>query len=334
MLHQIHRAVLTSPGPLPDTILSINVLDGPANDTLSYSRPAFASSAPGNPPITRAFLMPHFAFWAWPLPFVGGFDRATAAINAVEAALLFTKKDPRPVWRGTKRYNSAQYPQMRTCLLETAGSAAWADVQELTWASPDDNSSHGTAGVPGKQRTAAPTATNALMIEDFCRYKYLVHTEGITYSGRFQFLQMCESVVLTPPIAWLQHTTHLVRPLFTSDVPGIRSAGKASWQPSAAEQRAWPRRSSPADANIVFVAPDWSDLKATVDWLESHPNVARGIARRQRQLFVGGGYFSPAAEACYWRGMIRGWSKVAQMEGQDWEQQKGVPWEIFSLGPR
>ncbi len=50
------------------------------------------------------------------------------------------------------------------------------------------------------------------MMEDFCRYKYVIHTEGVTYSGRLQFLQMCASVLLTPPMAWRQHTTHLVRP--------------------------------------------------------------------------------------------------------------------------
>ncbi len=80
------------------------------------------------------------------------------------------------------------------------------------------------------------------------------------------------------------------------------------------------------------MAPDWSDLGDTVKWLEANPRVAEGIANRQRDLFVGGGYLSPAAEACYWRALIRGWSAVAQTDGEGWEAQDGVRWELFSMG--
>jgi hypothetical protein len=51
-------------------------------------------------------------------------------------------------------------------------------------------------------------------------------------------------------------------------------------------------------------------------------------------LFVGRGYLSPAAEACYWRALIRGWEAVARMEGQGWENVNGVPWELFAMGVR
>lgn len=326
-LHQLNRAVLTSPStdpPLPDTILAINVLDGPANDTLSYSRPAYAASTPGNLLVTRAFLMPHFSFWGWPaLPFVGSFAKAAEAVHSLERQLPFRKKDPRPVWRGTKRYNSAQHPQMRTGLLKVAGTASWADVQELAW----KNNGEGNDKASSK-----PVATNALKIEDFCRYKYVLHTEGITYSGRLQFLQLCESVLLTPPMAWLQHTTHLVKPLFSLDLLQDKT-GAPTWVPSDGIKSAWPVHYTATEANTVFVAPDWSDLRATVAWLERHPDVAEGIARRQRALFVDGGYFSPAAETCYWRALIRGWSRVAQTVGPAWVgEPRGVPWELFAMG--
>jgi hypothetical protein len=62
------------------------------------------------------------------------------------------------------------------------------------------------------------------------------------------------------------------------------------------------------------VAPDWSDLESVVGWLENHPRVAEDIAKRQRDLFVGGGYLSPAAKVCHWRALIRGWSKVVEIE--------------------
>lgn len=326
-LHQIYRAVLTSPDPLPNTILSVNIQDGPSDFTLSYSRPAYDPRSPGTPFVSRAFLMPHFSFWAWPLPFVGSFVRAEGAINSLEATLPFSKKDPRVVWRGTKRYKSAHNPHLRVDLLRVTGGVEWADVQTLEW----DAVNNGTG-------TTKKVATNSLMIEDFCKYKYVLYTDGVTYSGRLQFHQMCGSVLLTPPIAWMQHTTHLVKPLFSSDLDfgdanrTWLNGTEKRWVPSEGEQEAWPIHYKPDEANIVFVAPDWSDLEDTVRWLESRPDEAEGIARRQRELFVDGGYFSRAAEACYWRALIRGWSTVCQTDGEGWEDQLGTRWELFSIG--
>ncbi|KAH8902684.1 hypothetical protein BR93DRAFT_947773 [Coniochaeta sp. PMI_546] len=299
-LHQLHRALITSPTPLPDTIFSLNFQDSPFGTSWSYSRPADRSqSSPG----TRNFLMPHFSFWSWPLPFIGSVSRAATAITTIESSLPFGKKIPKAVWRGTTWFNSVHNPRLRQNLLKAAREKTWdwADVEALRW--------------------EAGNASNAIRIEDFCRYRYVVHTEGIAYSGRFQFLQMCGSVTVTTPIVWMQHTTHLVRP----------SGGKKIWMPSERVRKSWPREFAPEEANIVFVAPDWSDLEDTIGWLEDHPHVAEGIARRQREMFVGGGYFSPAAEVCYWRALVRGWAEVVRTEGQGWEGLEGVPFETFAL---
>ncbi|KAL2016380.1 hypothetical protein VTK56DRAFT_3802 [Thermocarpiscus australiensis] len=311
-LHQLHRALITAPSPLPDTIFSLNFQDQPFGTAWAYSRPADPAFRPADPN-ARTFLMPHFSFWAWPLPFIGSMARAARAVADVERAYLkqdnWHRKIPRAVWRGTTWFNSVHSPRLRQALVAAARGRPWADVEPLEWQGNNNN------------------ASNALPIEEFCRYKYVVHTEGVTYSGRFQFLQMCASVVLTPPIMWMQHTTHLVRPLFSSDL-GLKGKG---WTPSEKVRRAWPVHYRPEEANIVFVAPDWSDLGETVAWLEEHPEIAEGIARRQRDLFVGGGYFSPAAEACYWRALVRGWAKMARTEGQGWEETQGVTFEAFSL---
>ncbi|KAL2149137.1 hypothetical protein VTH82DRAFT_8485 [Thermothelomyces myriococcoides] len=311
-LNQLHRAILTSPSPLPDTIFTLNFQDQPFGISWAYSRaadPEFHSKGSN----ARTFLMPHFSFWAWRLPFVGSMGRAAQAISDIEAEYdegRWHQKIAKAVWRGTMWFNSVYNPRMRQDLVAAGRGRAWADIEPLQW--------DGTNG----------NATNALPIEDFCRYKYIVHTEGVTYSGRFQFLQMCASVVLTPPIHWMQHVTHLAKPLFTSD---LDLEGTKGWTPTENVRRAWPVRYKPEEANIVFVAPDWSDLEATVAWLEENPEIAEGIARRQRDLFVGGGYFSPAAETCYWRALLRGWAKVAQTEGQGWEETEGIPFEEFSL---
>ncbi|KAJ9156555.1 O-glucosyltransferase rumi [Pleurostoma richardsiae] len=364
-LAQLHRALLTSPAPLPDAIFALNIQDQPFGTAWTYSRQSYP---PDRGSAARAFLMPHFSFWAWPLPFVGSVGRAAAAAERVEAEYAsFTDKIPRAAWRGTSWYGSVQNPRLRANLLAATKGKEWADVEALVW-----DTGHG-GGVAEEQAPAAGgagagavgaaarkqrTATNAMPIEDFCRYRYVLHTEGITYSGRFQFLQMCASVMITPPIAWMQHTTHLVRPLFSSSLdlepreklaaaqrgrqggeegksgaPGTAEAGiTARWKPSERVRAAWPVQHPPEEANIVFVAPDWSDLEQTVMWLEAHPKVAAGIASRQREMFVGGGYFSPAAETCYWRALVRGWSKVVRTDGESWQGVgEGMRYEEFSL---
>ncbi|OAA63698.1 Lipopolysaccharide-modifying protein [Niveomyces insectorum RCEF 264] len=347
-LHQISRALLTAPfsdemdasSSALDTVFALNVQDQPHGSAWTYSLPAFPAPTAGNAPIGRSFLMPHFAFWAWRPRFIGSMARAAAAVDRLEddrATGTFAKKDPRAVWRGTARFGSAHHPDLRRNLLAATAGRPWADVQELAWLDEDRD------GVVNQQ--AMQDASNALMIEDFCRYKYVVHTEGITYSGRFQFHQLCRSVVLTPPIAWMQHTTHLVKPLFSSDidldldldvtvdvdVDHDLGHNATRWQPTDDEEAAWPH-ARPNEANLVFVAPDWSDLGATVRWLEAHPAVAEGIAARQRSLFADRGYLSPAAEACYWRALLRGWRQVVQFNESALAE--GVPWELYSLTPR
>lgn len=317
--------------------------DQPLGAAFTYTRPAYAAPVASLPHIVRAFLMPHFSFWAWPVPVVGTFSRAARAIDQVEASVSFADKDPRAVWRGTIDFNSVHNPRLRADLVRIAAGKPWADVRPLEWHDgPLGFETDGVSLREGEDKgafssnaTGVAEGTNAMMIEDFCRYKYVLHTEGVTYSGRLQFLQMCASVIITPPMAWLQHTTHLIKPLFSSSL-GLDRYMDWPWDPTEGEKKAWPVRYRPDEANMVFVRPDWSDLGDTVAWLEKHPTVAEGIAKRQRELFVGKGYFSPAAEACYWRALIRGWSKMVQLEGDGWDDlmQQGVEWEIVALGHR
>jgi len=121
------------------------------------------------------------------------------------------------------------------------------------------------------------------------------------------------------------HTTHLMRPLLTST---LDLADPYTGSTVTADR--W--NSYPAsEANIVFVAADWSDLEQTIAYLRANPDVARGIARRQRQLVSDGGYLSPAAEVCYWRALVRGWASVARTEGvEGWVDGEGVRLETFA----
>jgi hypothetical protein len=86
------------------------------------------------------------------------------------------------------------------------------------------------------------------------------------------------------------------------------------------------------DANAIFVKPDWTNLEALIFFLRMHPHIAQRIARNQRDVMVGGGYLSRAAETCYWRALIRGWSKIAVVDEKEWELGEGERFEGWLLG--
>ncbi len=74
-------------------------------------------------------------------------------------------------------------------------------------------------------------------------------------------------------------------------------------------------------------------------WLRAHPDIAMGIAKRQREMIHDAGYLSPAAEACYWRSLINGWSQVVKPIESTWgkmdveglENGEGIRYETFAL---
>src|SRR5687767_3784728 len=193
-LHQLHRALLTSPSPLPNTTLTLSAHDVSSASTIAFARPLVSPSQ------KRILPMPHFSFWSWPLPFIGSLPSAARRIAEIEDEVDFESKDARAVWRGTRWFNNGagMNARGRQELLKVANGKNWADVEALQW------------------ETNSEDASNALRIEDSCKRKYIVHTEGFGYSGRLQFHQLCASVILSPPLEWMQHTSHLIRPVFSS----------------------------------------------------------------------------------------------------------------------
>jgi hypothetical protein len=93
---------------------------------------------------------------------------------------------------------------------------------------------------------------------------------------------------------------------------------------------ALPTVSSYEDANAIYVDPDFSNLEGVVKFLDKHPEISKRIARNQRNLMVGGGYLSLAAETCYWRALIRGWGEVAVVT-EEWGSDIGERYETWLL---
>ena len=163
---------------------------------------------------------------------------------------------------------------------------------------------------------ATNIAQNLLGMEDHCAYMFVVQTEGNTYSGRLKYLLNCESIVIAHELKWVEHYHHLLD------------------------------SSSNLEQNYIQVKRDFSDLQQVIEKYVNNPDArfeAENIAANARAIFRER-YLTPAANACYWRQLIREWSKVQGFHTDFWhtvEVQKGdetvtkrkprgVPFESFA----
>lgn len=173
---------------------------------------------------------------------------------------------------------------------------------------------------------------NALAIEEFCRYKYVVYSEGVTYSGRLPYHQACGSVLITAPLGWLTHTAWWMRPIEARDLLGA-FGGREDGRRDGVREGAAALLATVSDwreANAVYVSPGFGDLDEVIGFLRAYPEVAQRIARNQREAVVESGYLSGAAEVCYWRGLVAAWAENVVV-GPEWEVEVGERYETWLL---
>ncbi|EPS41153.1 hypothetical protein H072_4939 [Dactylellina haptotyla CBS 200.50] len=174
-LMAMHRAIVTSPEPLPNIEFTFNTadfIDEPAA-TWTYAR-RFDE--------TLNWLMPDFGYWSWPEPKVGSYDEIRIKALMAEESMPWDKKIPKIVWRGA----TLKLP-VRLALLDRTNEAEWADVKALDWGNPESKEH------------------DLLSMSDHCHYRFVAHTEGHSYSGRLKYLQQCRSVVIAHELEWVQH---------------------------------------------------------------------------------------------------------------------------------
>lgn len=289
VLQQIHRALLGASAAgesLPTIEFAVNVDDRPclpeaANDT--HVVWSFARNL-GDRSHDRAWLMPDFNFWAW--AGIAG-DFAEFRGRAAQRDAFISDKIPQAVWRGVTWTN----PSVRGPLIDVSKGKSWADVEEIHW---EDKS-------------------NMMPTEDFCRYAFVVHTEGRSWSGRMKYLLQCDSVPVVHEREWAGHYYHL-----------LRDKGE--------------------NQNFVLVKRDFSDLEKKMKHYLAHEDEAQRISDNAMATFRDR-YLTPAAQACYWRRLIKGWSEVG-FQPEVWEdvqvnvsgtveverKMRGISFEQFILG--
>lgn len=309
ILSQLHRALITSPSRLADTPFAFVVNDNPKNNSWVFARSNKEDDY-------NVFVMPSFTFWSWPSATLGAFDSILSRIASVEKAVPWEKKIDKSVWRGTPWFNPLGHPRLRQDLLKVSQHKEWAEVAALNQSSD-----------------------NKLAIEDFCRYRYIVYTEGVTYSGRLPYHQACESVLVTAPLTYLTHTAWFMKPILASELLASLGSGGGRDAARRISERRHGARLPPSllptvsdwrVANTIYVSPEFSNLEEVIMLLRAHPEIARRIARNQRKMVVEGGLLSGAAEACYWRALIKEWAERIEAN-EDWGSEEGERYETWLL---
>lgn len=276
----IYRAITAIPDPrsLPNVEFTLDRMDHPNPEPQRPGRTAWAWTRHLSD--NNTWVMPDFNGWAssgWDT--VGGYRAFREKTKQTIGP--FPKKTPKLLWRG--QLNVGQKISIpRTQLLEAAKDQPWSDVGEIHWGNPD----------------------KVVAMEDHCKWQFLGHTEGNSWSGRLRNLVNCNSaIVIHNPLEWVAHFYPLLRPT-------------------------GPKQ------NYIAVHNDWSDLRATMEHYltPAGQKEAERIADETQRTFRDR-YMTPAAEACYIRRMIYEWAKVQKWEPQLYKKDghmRGFSWERFA----
>lgn len=200
-------------------------------------------------------------FWVMPnVEFYASMDRNLGAYHdarhrAAQHDSSLEDKIPEAAWRGTAWVN----PELRGGLVNKTKGKPWASVHTI-----DAND---------------PKHAHQLRMDEFCSYRFAIHTEGIAYSGRLQYLLNCDNLPIIHKLAWTTHWNHLLIP-------------------------------EGPQQNYIPVKRDWSDLESQVKFYTENPFNANMIVKNHLKTFRDR-YLTRAATSCYIRRLMHEYASVS-----------------------
>nr|OQO23612.1 hypothetical protein B0A51_08069 [Rachicladosporium sp. CCFEE 5018] len=258
-LSAMHRALAAAPDrrSMPNVEFIYSVEDK-ASDVTGIGDPMWVFARRASE--ASLFLMPDFGYWAWDNVIdgknneIGAYEDVVEKVRDLESELDFSQKEDKLVWRGKLSFA----PKLRRALLNVARAHDWSAVKELNWR----------------------VKRNFLTLEDHCRFRYIAHVEGRSYSASLKYRQACRSVIIAHKLQYIQHHHYL-----------LSSHGSTQ--------------------NYVEVERDFEDLPAKMEHLLANPAEAERIADNSVKTFRER-YLTLAAEACYWRNLWGGYASIAE----------------------
>ncbi|KAI9661912.1 MAG: hypothetical protein M1821_009152 [Bathelium mastoideum] len=272
----IYRAISALPDPalIPNVEFTIDVADNSMGGSDNRTIWGYCRHHDDE----AQWVMPEFNDWSHPA--VGSYDEFLAKVQSSEEKGGFMAKQNKLFWRGSPLGHDPR----RAALIKASEGQDWNDV----------------------------SFEGLVPMHDHCRYRFLAHTEGLTWSGRLRYLLNCNSAIIAHKFDWIAH-----------------------WYPLL--------QASGPNQNFIQVEQDHSDLKARMDYYTTHTDEAEKLAEESVRVFRDR-YLTPAAEVCYWRRMFRSWRDLMSWEPRICEEGgsqdegkciwRGLSWEQYVMTGR
>jgi hypothetical protein len=137
--------------------------------------------------------IPCFSFWSWPEVQITRWDQKMISIKKAGDSIPFDKRKSQLFWRGARTGRRADFvPNI------TENHRQIMDVSFMNW------QRSGFLGLSKHKEYRT--------LEQHCNYKYLLHLEGNTFSGRLKYLLLCGSPVIFAKInGWEEFWYHLLK---------------------------------------------------------------------------------------------------------------------------
>ena len=138
-------------------------------------------------------LIPCFTLWVFVAPSMGRWRSTFETLPKVADRLSWEDRIGKLMWRGAKTGDR----QWLTGIGERKNDSA-LDIEFIQWK-------------PGK--LSSQYSDNFKTVQEYCRYKYLLHQEGWSYSNRLKYLMLCGSPVIHANFyGWEEYWYHLLTP--------------------------------------------------------------------------------------------------------------------------
>ncbi|SAM81765.1 uncharacterized protein UBRO_03095 [Ustilago bromivora] len=304
LLHLLHTAISTDPSSFSsrsDTGIELVLSEADKEASPSSNVIWVLSKRVDEPASKGTWLLPDFGFIGWPEAGIASFEEFTHLAQLQDHLVPWHAKGDKALWRGLANGYAPRMDLLaRTDPRKVKGAEEWADVKQTSF------------------HDVGEEFHPLIPMHEHCRHKYLIQTEGNSYSGRGKFLWICRSVTISHPLKWTQH----FHPALNSnpqspgqnfvELPGPLFSGL---EETTRELQEW--ASYPANQTL--------NLRGALG-VNSPQKIADNAVETLRKR-----YLTPAATNCYLRAALKAYEGVLKKDTWPIEE-NAAAWDEGGVG--
>lgn len=234
------------------------------------------------------WLYPDFSFASWPEAGVPSYQEVRREARKVNDQTPWDARPNQVFWRGEIFPAGNVMPRVSLVNVAMApGTESWSNVRRTSfWGTGPD---------------IVPQVSPA----EHCYNKFLLHSEGVSYSGRSKYLFGCKSAVVMHKLDWTQH----FHPAIITDT--------SSPDHNAYELPGKYFEHLPETIKGLIAEEEERKAQGAKDTVTTGMKIANNAHRTLAQR-----YLTPAATACYFRAALISYASV--MNRTTWPGEKGA----------